>query len=56
MSFEVFSPMWSHVNENEKKIVKNQKCEILKTKKKWSGDMVKTYLSTKFGINLHDGF
>ena len=25
-------------------------------KKKWSGDMVKRYLSTKFGINLLDGF
>ncbi len=24
--------------------------------KKWSGDMEKRYLSTKFGINLHDGF
>ncbi len=22
MSFEAFSPIWSHVNENEKKIVK----------------------------------
>ena len=24
-------------------------------KKKWSGNMVKRYLSTKFGINLLDG-
>ncbi len=24
--------------------------------KKWSGDMVKRYLSTKFGINMPDGF
>ncbi len=27
-----------------------------KKKKKWSGDIDKRYLSTKFGINLHDGF
>ena len=30
LSFEVFSPMWSHVNENEKKIISNQKCKVLK--------------------------
>ncbi len=24
--------------------------------KKWSGDMVKRYLFTKFGINIPDGF
>ncbi len=34
--FEVFSPIWSHVNENKKKIVKNQKCKILKNKHKLS--------------------
>ncbi len=28
MSLEVFSPIWSHVNENEKKIGKNPKTEI----------------------------
>ena len=103
MSFEFFSPIWSHVNENEKKkMVKNPKFGILKTlvqtlqrsmrdflgmnllctfrdvfevfspitphnrektkmqnnneTKKWSGEMVKRYLSTKFGIHLLDGF
>ncbi len=25
--FEIFSPIWSHVNENEKNIVKNEKFE-----------------------------
>ncbi len=28
MSFETFTPIWSHVNENEKKIGKNPKFEI----------------------------
>ena len=28
----------------------------MKNKQKWSGDMVKRYISTKFGINLLDGF
>ena len=50
MSFEVFSLIWSHVNEMKKYIYKNQKCKILK--KKRSGDIVKRYLSTKFGINF----
>ncbi len=31
MSFDLFSPIWSHVNKNEKKIVK-EKCKILKKK------------------------
>ncbi len=35
MSFEVISPMWSHANENEKKIVKSQKYKILKKKMVW---------------------
>ncbi len=109
MSFEVFAPMWSHVNKNDKEIrknpkfeilpifiqlwlrsslevcmnffewicyvlseemfdffflwygpmltiIKNQKCTILQNRKKWSGNMVKRYLSTKFDINLFDGF
>ena len=35
MSFEVFSPIWSHVNKNKKKIVKNKKkCKILRNKTK----------------------
>ncbi len=54
MSFEIFTPIWSYVNENEKKIAKNQKFKILK--KKWSGDMVDRYLSQKFGVNPLDGF
>ena len=49
----VFSPMWSHVNENEKKKSKMQNFD---KQKKWSGDRMKRYLSTKFGINLPDGF
>ncbi len=51
----VFFLPWSYVNEKEKKIIKNQKCKI-KNKTKMSGDMVKRYLFTKFGINLLDGF
>ena len=56
--FEVFSPIWSHVNENEKKIVKKKKSKLqnFEKEKKWSGDMVKRYFSTKFGINLLDRF
>ncbi len=57
MSFEHFSPIWSPVNENEKKILKNNKKIIKKFEKqtkKWCGDMVKRYLSTKFG--LLDGY
>ncbi len=33
MSFEIFTPIWSYINENEKKIVKNQEFKILKNKK-----------------------
>ena len=56
MSVEVFSPIWSHVNTKKKnrKNSKMQNFEKLKTK--WSGDMVKRYLSTKFDINLLDEF
>ena len=55
MSFEFFSTIWSHVNE--KKIIKNKKVQNFeKQKKKCSAGMVKRYLSTKFGINLLDGF
>ncbi len=28
MSFEIFTPIWSYVDENEKKIVKHQKFKI----------------------------
>ncbi len=55
MSFEGFFPMWSHVNENEKKNREKSKMQNFE-KKKWSGDMVNKYLSTKFGINLLDRF
>ncbi len=30
--------------------------DIVKQSQKWSGDIVKRYLSTEFGINLLDGF
>ncbi len=58
------SPIWSYVNENEKKkkkkCVKNQKFKILKNKqtkkKKWSGGMVNRYLPLKFGVNPLGGF
>ncbi len=54
MSFEMFSPIWSHiVNEKEKKIVKKIKFD--KQKKNWSGDMVDRYLSPKFGVNSSGG-
>ncbi len=33
-----------------------QNFENKQTNKNWSEDMVKRYLSTKFGINLLDGF
>ncbi len=29
MLFEIFTPIWSPINENGKKIVKNQKLKIL---------------------------
>ncbi len=54
MSFEIFSPIWSHVNENEKKSLKNK--IFKKLKKKCSGDMMDRYLSPKFGVNPLDGF
>ncbi len=54
MSLEVFSPIWSHVNENEKK--KSNIAKFWKTENKWSRDMLKRYISTKFGINLLDRF
>ncbi len=58
MSFEVFSPIWSHVNEKEKTRKKVKKYKLLEKKqtKKWSGHMVKRYISTIFSINLLDGF
>ncbi len=34
ISFEIFTPIWSHVNKNEKK-KKNQKLKILKKKMVW---------------------
>ncbi len=56
MSFEIFSPIWSHVKENEKKIRKKSKIKNFEKQKKWSGDMVDRYLSPKFGINSFSGF
>ena len=54
---KLFSPIWSHANEKEKKIVKIQKCKILKDKKKKKkiglGEKV-PFL--QIGINLLDGF
>ncbi len=38
-------PIWSHVNENAKKIVKKKTPKFWKTNKKWSGDVVDRYLS-----------
>ncbi len=58
MSFEIFSPIRSHVNENEKK-KKNRiksKIKILKNKEtKWSGDMVDMYLSPRYGVDSFSG-
>ena len=51
---EMFAPIWSRVNEKEKKIVKIKK-KLWKTKKR-SGDMVARYSFPKFGINSLDGF
>ncbi len=45
-------PMLTKTKKNRKK----SKSEILKNKKQLSGDMVKRYVSTKFGINLLDRF
>ena len=53
MSFEIFTPIWSYVIENEEN---RKKSKILNFEKKWSGDMVDRYLSVKFGVNPFDGF
>ncbi len=53
MSLEFFLPYGPMLTKTKKKI---KKCKILKIIKKMSGDMAKRYLSTKFGINLLDGF
>ena len=50
MSFEVFPPYGPMLAKTKK----DRKCNVLKNKQR-SGDMVKRYLSTKFGINLFDG-
>ncbi len=56
LRFEIFAPIRSHVNENEKKkIVKNWKLKILK-KIKWSGEMIKRELPTKVGRYPCSGF
>ena len=46
--------VWSHVNENEKQIVKILKLKILK--ETWSGDMVDRELHPKFGLGSCSGF
>ncbi len=48
MSFEGFSPIWSHVNENEKKIVKNQKMQNFEQHK----NDVETWWKGTFPPNL----
>ncbi len=55
MSLEIFFSQWSHVNENVKKIGKNPKCKIVKSKKK-KKKIVWRYGEKKFGINLLDDF
>ena len=61
MSFETFSPICSHINENETKIVKKniQKNKILKNKMinmtNIPGDMINRYLSPSFDVNLLAG-
>ena len=51
--FLPYGPMLTKTKKNRKKS-KMQNFE--KQQKKWSGDMLKGYLSTKVGINLLDGF
>ena len=65
MSFEIFPPIWSHVNEKEKQSVKKKKKKNLKTKQKkkkkkkkkkplaWPGDLEDGHLSS---INSLGGF
>ncbi len=50
MSFEMFTPIWPHVND-KKDIYKK-----VKKKKKYSGDIMDRYFPPRFGINLLDGF
>ncbi len=45
-------PMLTKTKKNHKK----SKMQNFEKQKKKFGDMEKRYLSTKFGINLHDGF
>ncbi len=60
MSFEAFSPMWSHVNENEKKNRKNNQKSKMENFEKKTKKLVWRHGErlpfTKCGINLHDGF
>ncbi len=54
--FEIFAPIGSHVNGNEKKNVKNWKLKILKKEKKCSGDMVERELSIIFDLDPYSSF
>ncbi len=57
MSFEIFTPILSYLNENEKKNRKKSKILYFeKQNKKRSGDMVDRYLSVKFGVIPLGGF
>ena len=59
MSFEVFSPIRSHANENDKNCKKSKLQNFGKQQQqqqKWSVDVVKRYIFTEFGIDVFDGF
>ncbi len=51
---EIFTPIWSPVNENEKKITKVYNLKFWKTKRGF--EIWRTQNSQKFGIDSLDGF
>ncbi len=56
MKFSLPEDLMLRKTTTKKKSLKFKNPKFLKTEKKWSGDMVDRYFSTKFGINLLDGF
>ena len=52
----IFSPIWSHVNENEKPKIKKSKVSNIEKKNNGLERMLDRYQSPNFGVNALDGF